>query len=384
MKARAEMNREEFERRILEIEVGRAATITRTPLALACAALIGRTFSVTGNSDEHANPAIRQAADLGQRLHDLVERNYGQPSNGGVWFPFTVGDLRELNTTTDTALVNSFFTGKLVESLSPYSGVIAAGATVLPGLINSGKLIFPRVNTSAGVSWVSEGAPPPEADPEFGNCVIEPYTLAVNVPISRSFRASTTQAIQVAIAGDVQRAMWAEVDRVVLNGSGSSQPTGILNHPDIPSFAAGTDGGALDLQSLSEMEFELGQVYSGDPPSWFINSAIRRKAKQTPTGAGLAPLWADSRLMGTPTVVTENLPSDFTKGDGTDLSAAILGDFSRVVIGLWGAPAMEVLFNPVFDLNNGCYWLTIFLQVGVGFQRTEAFIACKDFDTTLA
>lgn len=324
---------------------------------------------------------------------------YGQPPHGGIWMPFAPS-WRELDTQNSGGLIGTELLAQLIPSLTPLSAVISAGARVVPGLTSNGAVAFPRMETGSTVGIVSEttqtGTDPgtgdpiyspttvPSSDPSTDQCKVAPFTLAVNTNISRRLILQNTfqNQLENVLAGDIQRRAFAELDRLILSGSGTNgEPTGILSNSDVGTYDAGANGAAPSLANLSEIEFQLGLVYAGlNPLTWFANSAIRKTVRNTATGAGLAPLWSqDNKLLGYDTAITEHVPSDFTKGSGSNLSAAVLGDFAQVVIGIW-APGLEIVFNPLSASRKAN--LTAFLQVGFGLMRNEAFMVCKDFATT--
>jgi len=331
--------------------------------------------------------------------HNEFCSRYGQPPHGGIWVPFVPAWSRVLSTANSESLIPTNLMQELIPSLTPLCAVIASGARVVPTNSN-GAFAYPRMASGSSVAIVSErtqsGTDPvtgdpiyqptqvPASDPRVDQCIVSPFTLAASTNISRRLILQNVFAdkIEAMLSGDLQRLAFAELDRLVLNGSGSDgEPVGILSDPDVGAFAAGTNGAAPSLANLSDMEYELSLAYSGAPLTWFTNSAMRKKVRNTATAAGLSPLWSqDNKLLGHDTAITEHPTAAPTKGSGTALSAAVLGDFSKVVIGVW-APAFEVLFNP-FAVSGAKPNLTAFLQVGFALQRKEAFMVCKDFVTT--
>jgi HK97 family phage major capsid protein len=338
--------------------------------------LLCRTFFPSAKYDS-------AAAERAQEQHELCDKLFGPPRHGGVWMPLSAGK-RTLNTSSEGALIASKLDGELIASLTPYCGVIAKGARVITQL-KDGKFSLPRVETGASVKVTLEGNAPAAGDPTFDQCTLVPFTISASVPISKKLITQNTfgQAafLEQALSGDIQRRAFAELDRVVLAGTGINEPKGILNNTDVAVYAAGTDGAAPTLDNLSDIEYQLGVNYSGGPLTWFTNSAVRRKVRRTPTAAGLSPLWNSSnQLLGYDTAITEHIPSDLEKGESSDLSAAILGDFAKVVIGIW-APAFNVVVNPYGNVS-GTVTLTAFLDCGFGLLRNEAFINCADLLTT--
>ena len=77
---------------------------------------------------------------------------------------------------------------------------------------------------------------------------------------------------------------------------------------------------------------------------------------------------------------TNNVPSNLTKGSGTDLSALIFGNFSDLIIGKWGA--VDVLVDPYSLGTTGAVRVIVFSDVDVAVRHAESFAAILDMITT--
>ena len=67
-----------------------------------------------------------------------------------------------------------------------------------------------------------------------------------------------TPGIEELVRRDLTDGILAVVDSAVLNGSGSSgQPTGIRNTSGIGSVAMGTNGGAITMEKIVDLETEV-------------------------------------------------------------------------------------------------------------------------------
>jgi HK97 family phage major capsid protein len=334
------------------------------PAAYGFSHLLSRALGV--NEVDHA------AADYAQHLSDPFKERFGEPRHGGFYVPM---NIRTLNASSGQGLIANELGSELIPSLVPNSAVVASGARTVV-IKQRGSFSLPRVATGATVTVTTDGNVATVGDPSIDQCTLTPFTVSANINFSR--RLHLQNAYESALSGDLQRRAFAELDRLILAGSGTgAEPTGILSNSNVATYEAGTNGAAPSLAKLTDIEYELGSVYSGGEQSWFVNSAIRRKVRNTATAAGLSPLWnSQNQLLGYRTNVTEHIPSDLTKGTGTGLSASILGDFSNVLIGFW-APAFEVVVNPF--ASSGKVAMTIFMDVGFGLLRDEAFIKCVDF-----
>lgn len=272
----------------------------------------------------------------------------------------------------------------LIESMRPFSGVIAAGAQVLTGM-RAQEFSMPRIDGGVETAWIDENEGVTNADPTFGRVVIRPRTVAATVTFSRYLAKVSYGDRMAEILGDeLGRAILHELDRVALAGTGAGQePVGILHADGVLDVAAGTHGALPDLALLADMEEALGVASGLTPTAFFATPQARKRLRRTPRfGGESAPLWTDdNRVIGHPAFATAHLPADGTKGDGEDLSSIVLGDFRQLAVVLFGATAVDVVVNPFTLATQGLVRVTAFLDIGIGLRHPPAFARCRDVVT---
>lgn len=163
--------------------------------------------------------------------------------------------------------------------------------------------------------------------------VLSEATVAWQV-IDRSVGASFDQVV----AGDMLRALDAEQERLVLNGSGSSgQPTGLLNQSGIGSVTL-TSTSATDLLDAVSQAAQQSHAATGDAPDTVIISPRRwqrtlAKAGNYPTavGAAIAPTGPiRGQLVGLDVVVSPQVPT--TLGTSTNEDVIVVCRRADVVM----------------------------------------------------
>lgn len=331
----------------------------------------------------HLDNAKQRSADaVGEVSRRITDATGMHPR--GFWLPME----RALNITTPGAgkeLITGKHDGQLIEALRPFSGTLQAGGQLIAGLQGMEKLVMPRASQGAGVAWVGEFENPPEADPTVDQVIIEPRTVTAQVKISRRMTklSSLSNRIEAVITDELMSAIWAEVDRVALSGSGTdNEPAGILASAGILEIGAGTNGAAPSLDLVCDMEEALGLASGRTPNALFTTPQARRKMRKTARSATqTSPLWDDgNRVLGYAANATTHLPSTGEKGTGTGLSTAVLGDFSQLLIGLWGPAALDVLVLP--PKTDGSVDIHVFADIGIGLRHAKAFAVCRDLVTT--
>ena len=70
---------------------------------------------------------------------------------------------------------------------------------------------------------------------------------------------------------------------------------------------------------------------------------------------------------------TRNVPSNLTKGSGTNLSAVIYGNFADLLIGMFGQ--LEILVDPYTDFAKGTVGVRALQSIDIAVRHAESFAA---------
>ena len=114
--------------------------------------------------------------------------------------------------------------------------------------------------------------------------------------------------------------------------------------------------------------------------------AVLAKAKDSqsqyllsPYGNLLSPYGTElgrSQIAGRRFEVSNNVPSNLTKGSGTGLSALIYGNFSDLLIGMFGQ--LEILVDPYTDFAKGTVGVRALQSIDIAVRHAESFAAMQD------
>ena len=74
--------------------------------------------------------------------------------------------------------------------------------------------------------------------------------------------------------------------------------------------------------------------------------------------------------------VSNNVPSNLTKGTGTNLSAVIYGNFADLLIGMFGQ--LEILVDPYTDFAKGTVVVRALQSIDIAVRHAESFAAMQD------
>jgi HK97 family phage major capsid protein/HK97 family phage prohead protease len=245
--------------------------------------------------------------------------------------------------------------GRLIEFLRNRSLVLRMGAEMLSGLV--GNLDIPTEDGISNIYWVAENAGVTQSDQTFGKVSFRPKTLGVKSAFTRQMLLQTSDDIEARVRRNLSQSIATGIDVAAINGSGASgQPTGILNTAGVATVFLGTNGAVPTWASIVALETAIANG-NADVGSlgYLTNSKVRGKLKTTlrnPAGTDSTWVWEDSagsdysmgKLNGYMAGVSNNVPSNLTKGSGTALSSIIFGNFQDLMIGEWGI--LELLPNP--------------------------------------
>lgn len=310
----------------------------------------------------------------------------------GLFVPFEVL-ARDLTVGAPTAggnlVANEVHRDKIADLLRPASAAIAAGAEVISGL--QGNVAIPRLSGGTQIQWVPENTAPTEGAPTFGlDISLTPKTAAGWVDIGRRLMLQTGGDIQSLIARDLRAGIATAMDLAAIAGTGTSnQPRGILNTVGIGSVAGGTNGAAPTYDNCVDLEAAVAnQNTLLERPAFVTNSRVRAKLEKTQMFGGTngVPVWRSDRggdvLKGRSAYVTNNVPSNLTKGTSTGVcSAIIFGNWSDLLIGVWGA-GVTLLVDPYSNSTIGGLRLVILVDCDVAVRYATSFSAMLDALTT--
>ena len=84
----------------------------------------------------------------------------------------------------------------------------------------------------------------------------------------------------------------------------------------------------------------------------------------------------EASLCGRRVVTSNNVPSNLTKGSGSNLSAIIYGDFSQLMIAMFSN--VEVLVDPYSDFASGKVGIRALASFDIGIRQPSAFASIVD------
>lgn len=316
---------------------------------------------------------------------DLADSLAGEQLRGGLLVPpAAMFPAAALDVATTAAGEELIFDRRPIPAAArrPTPRVIALGATVVDG---PGTVQLVRVTGGAAITWPGEdpGSDVSDSDPVTGGEDLAVHQGVVSTAYSRKLNASNPGTAGL-IERELRAVAAAAVDYAGINGqgAGSNEPTGIVQRSaDVNTVDIGANGGALTYAHLTEAE-EAPAADDVDEiaPGWLTTPRVRRALRDTESHTGAGPIWRGRFVLGKRGEVSTQVPSNISKGTGTNLHAVLYGaDWSNLVLHLL---AIEIVTDPFRLKKQGVIEATIFVHVGVGLLHPEAFTLISDADPT--
>jgi len=256
-------------------------------------------------------------------------------------------------TTGGNLVATNLLADEFIYSFDNAVKAVGLGIQTMSGL--TGDVAIPRQSGKSTVYWLSsETTAITQSESTFDQVTLTPKNAAVLSKYSRQTLLQATPGIDDFIRNDLSQRIAVGVDAGIINGSGSSgQMTGILNQSGVGSVAGGTNGAAITIEHLVNLEKEvLIDNAGGDSMAYLTNAKVLADLKLLRAGGSAAGngsfLWnTDAGRIGrggTPGIingyamdVSNNVPSNLTKGSSSGVcSAVIFGNFSSGILGVWG------------------------------------------------
>ena len=372
------------------VEETRAAIMTKIGTRAMPSADIGmtqeeaRSFSFVRAINALANPGDRraqEAAKFEREASDAFATKMGRAAQG-FYVPVEV-QKRDLLVGTATAGGNTVATQLLatnfIDLLRNKMAMTGLGAQFLTGLV--GQIAIPRQTSGATAYWVAENGAPTESQQAFDQVTMTPRTLGAFTDISRKLLLQSSIAVEGFVRNDITTVIALAIDLAAINGSGASnQPTGILNTAGIGSVAGGTNGLAPTWAHIIALETAVAVANANiGNMGYLTNAQVRGKLlateKATNTGAFV---WADNNtLRGYKTEVSQQVPSNLTKGSASGICSAILfGNWADLIIGQWGS--LDLMVDPYTGSTAGTVRVVALQDVDIAVRHAESFAAMKD------
>jgi hypothetical protein len=136
----------------------------------------------------------------------------------------------------------------------------------------------------------------------------------------------------------------------------------------------------IDLETaIASANADVGSM------AYLTNAKVRGKLKSTQKFASTngAPVWdlGANPINGYNAAITNGVPSNLVKGaSGAVCSAILFGNFSDLIIGMWGS--LDMMVDPYTGSSAGTVRVVTLQDVDVAIRNVESFSTIVDALTT--
>lgn len=268
-----------------------------------------------------------------------------------------------------------------------------AGAEQFP-LPPQGSVVYGRQTDVTLASWQGESMTAPSTNIATGGLTLTAKKLTALAKMSNESERFSAGLASQTLQNDLGTTVALKLDEAIGYGTGGTNvPQGLIT-PNSGIFfykgaGVGTDGNTFKVEDAAFMASIIeGQNF--ELKSWVMHPYMRRviqnmRADAVSGGDGAGMFMFDlvrayestgpMKLQGAPVYTSNQIKRTYTKGTGTALTTVLGGDFSNVVVGMYGA--LELTANPwdstAFAQNETLFRVIMFADSGI--KRTGAFVA---------
>jgi HK97 family phage major capsid protein len=319
------------------------AELTKNQDLVAAAAEIssfkGEVKAAVGKSEEVAEGRASKEYESAYKQYVM--------SRGSVMPAILAANVSEADFASSGVVLPTTFEQQVVQ-LANLDSVMRQLATIIPTTMD---IPFP-VETARGNAAETDEAPGSSGsnnyhvdDPTFAIKKLTAYKITKKLPVSEEL-FQDYNAFQAYVVNNLGRSIAEFEEGWFINGTGSSQPTGVVTAATVGKVSATGHTVTLDfISDLNDLVGSLKSIYLNGA-SWLMNrttKAYLRKAVAT-TGQ---PLWPanEQTLLGYPVNLSDQMPNQ-----AASAKPILFGNFKQaVLIGDRGGIQTRILDQPLAD-----------------------------------
>ncbi len=311
--------------------------------------------------------------DIHQEICKKLPQNYA--AKGGIFIPQRVQNTALTTTGTNTGKETVFQEyGEFIDILRNMMGTTRMGARILTGLV--GPIAFPKQTGASTLVWTGEnsGSDISASNVTFGSVTMTPKTCMATGALSRQLIIQSTPDVEGIIRNDLAMIHALGWDLAALHGTGqNNQPLGLYGQTGVNAVAM---GGVPTFGKLVDMATAIATYNALFGNTGFLtNPLMAGKLMQTlvASAAGSKMIWEGTHIEGVVAGFAACATNQVSAalGSGNDEIGILFGNWSDLMIGMWGA--LEILVDPYSMKKQGLLEITSFQMADVAARRGESF-----------
>lgn len=265
------------------------------------------------------------------------------------------------------------------------------------GLSGFSNITIPKLSTRQTAAWVGSEEAASESNPTFGEIQLSPKYLRCLSIISRELLKQEPGLVEPIVRREMGNASALKLEAALIYGTGTNkEPKGITQYSNVLTHAIGTNGGRFTWDAADEMVSELeenDQMLTGSL-AFVTHPKVKKLLRQekvamyTGDTSGMDRVGirlSDAQLaaeLGYPLYSTTLIPSSLTKGSGSSLANVIFGDFSQVILAMWGNMETRVSMEAGDAFTKNQLYVASFLSCDIQIKDETRLVVCSDASTS--
>jgi len=319
---------------------------------------ISRAINAVINGEETFETELSR--ELGKRLGKI-------PEKGKLYIPHSVfqRDLTVGGAGAGAELKDiEFLGGEFIDLLRNKMVTLQLGVRVLSGL--KGDVYIPKLASGATWGWKTETGSFSESTPSTAQVQMTPKEGGTYVDYSKKLLLQSNPSVDQVVMDDLTKAAALGLDKAILKGSGASgQPKGILNTTGVNSVTSASLTYAKAIEFVQKVKqanaITDNCAFVLAPAGWAV---LKGRAKVSN--------YPDFLIDGNETMVGYPVYDTAQLGN----SEIIFGDFSQVLLGLWGG--VELTIDPYSQATSNLIRVIVSQMADVAVRIPGAFSVGTD------
>jgi HK97 family phage major capsid protein len=261
---------------------------------------------------------------------------------------------------------------ELITYLTQFSPVRAAARV---GQTASPAVILPVRTGITNALWEGEIEAESESEPAFGQVQIPIFGMKTYTDISVQLLEDSAQDIGAVVTEALGEDFGKKEGTAFVNGTGVSQPRGIMVHPSV-LYTPGGDAALLTANGLIDLFHAVPPAYR-QLGAWMMNSTTVGAVRKLVSSTG-NPLWVDSLAAGNPpTILGRPVIEAIDMPDVASNSfPVVFGNFNQAYR-IYDRVSLTLLRDPFTQATNGLVRFHARRRVGGDVVKAEAIRKLK-------
>ena len=290
------------------------------------------------------------------------------------------------NTLGGALAIADNLSSEFIEVLRNKSQVLSLGARVL-NLTNSA--LIPRQYATGTANWVGETVASTLTNVGIQNLTLTPQAISAYHQYSKQLLMQSNPSIDALVRDDIMQTLALAIDLAAIHGTGSGQPTGIVNTSGINTVALATNGLALGnttaFPAMVSLESLIASANADSGSLAYLMRPGHRGALRTSSRFANSdtPVWdpATNRVNGYRSEVTNQIATNLTTGTATTICSAVLfGNWNDLIVASFGST--DLVVDPYSAGANGVVRLYARRWADVGVRHPASFAVLGGVLTT--